>query len=192
MATPITKGWRRILRLSLRSLVAVVMIIGGWLGWIVRDARIQNEAVAEIRRLQGTVRYDWERKDGRSVANGRPWGPKWLVERLNIDYFGHVTQVRLVASHQLSDADLVRISHLKKLEELDLHRSPVTDQGLVHLEGMTELQSLVLFHTGISDAGLEHLKGLTRLKTLSIENTNVSDAGVRELQRALPNLTISR
>src|SRR3954453_3659137 len=98
----------------------------------------------------------------------------WLIPpvyRLNplfcsdsIDYFGHVTQVRLVATRQLSDTELIHISHLSRLEELDLHRSPVTDAGLIHLEGLTDLQSLHLFHTGVSDAGLVHLRGLARLR----------------------------
>jgi hypothetical protein len=192
MATSSAQGWRRILRFSLSTLVVVVLVIGGWLGWIVHSARIQHDAVAAIYRLEGTVRYDWERKDGRNVPNGRPRWPKWLVDRLNIDFFGHVTQVRVVASHQLSDADLIRISHLSGLEELDLHRSPVTDARLAHLERLTGLQSLILFHTDVSDAGMAHLKRLTRLKSLSIEDTKVTDAGVLELQKSLPNVAISR
>jgi internalin A len=162
------------------------------MGWMVHRARVQRDAVAAIQKIDGTVRYDWERKDGRSFPNGKPWEPRWLVDRIGIDYFGHVTQVRLVATHQLSDAELIHISHLSRLEELDLHRSPVTDAGLAHLEGLADLQSLHLFHTGVSDGGLVHLRGLARLRNLSIENTKVTDAGVRELQTALPKLIISR
>ncbi len=184
--------WRRVLRLSLRSLLVVVLVIGAWLGWIVHKARVQRDAVAAIRKLQGTVRYDWERKDGRAISNGKPWGPRWLVDQIGIDYFGHVTQVRVVAVHELSDAELIQISHLTGLEELDLHRSRVTDASLAHLEGLTDLHSLTLFHTDVSDAGLMRLKRLWRLRNLSIENTKVTDAGVQELQKALPNLTISR
>jgi hypothetical protein len=192
METSSVHPWRRVLRISLRSLVVVVVVIAGWLGWIVHSARVQREAVAAIRELEGTVRYDWERKDGRQVPNGKPWCPRWLVDQIGIDYFGHVTQVRLVAVHKLSDTELNHIAHLSGLEELDLHRSPVTDATLARLDGLTDLQSLILFHTGIGDSGLLRLKGLGRLRNLSIENTNVTDAGVRELQRALPRLTISR
>jgi hypothetical protein len=184
--------WRRILRVSLRSLLVLVLVIAAWLGWIVHSARVQRDAVAAIRKLEGTVRYDWERADGRNLPNGQPRWPKWLVDQIGIDFFGHVTQVRLVAVHQLSDAELNHISHLSGLEELDLHRSPVTDESLARLDGLTGLQSLILFHTPISDAGLMRLKRLGRLRNLSIENTKVTDAGVAELQKALPKLTISR
>lgn len=84
------------------------------------------------------------------------------------------------------------VAHLSQLEELDLHRSPVTDAQLNYLEGLTDLQSLTLFHTAVGDAGMKHLQRLTRLRTLSIENTKVTDAGADSLQQALPNLTISR
>jgi internalin A len=192
MRTSNLRPWRRILRVSLRSLLVVVIVIGAWLGWIVHSARIQRDAVAAIRKLEGTVRYDWERKDGRNLPNGKPWWPKWLVDQIGIDYFGHVTQVRLVAVRDLSDSELTHIAQLSGLEELDLHRSPVTDATLARLDGLTELQSLIVFHTGISDAGLQRLKRLGRLRNLSIENTKVTDAGVEELRKALPKLMISR
>ena len=175
---------RRLVHVSLRSLLVLVLVIGGCLGWIVHSAHVQRDAVAAIRKLEGTVRYDWERKNGLNLPNGKPWWPKWLVDSFGIDYFSHVTQVRLVAVHELSEAELIHISHLTQLEELDLHRSPVTDARLAYLEGLTHLQSLILFHTPISDAGLVHLRKLTRLRTLSIEDTNVTDDGARELQKA--------
>ena len=86
----------------------------------------------------------------------------------------------------------VHFSNLSGLEELDLHRSPVTDARLRYFEGLTDLQSLTLFHTPISDTGLAHLKRLHRLRTLSIENTSVTDSGAQELQKALPKLSIMR
>lgn len=186
------KPWRKYLRLSLRALIVLVLLIGGSLGWVVHSARVQREAVAAIQKLGGTVTYDWERKDGRSVPNGKPWAPKWLVDRIGIDYFGHITQVRMVATPELSDAELTHISHLSQLEELDLHRSPITDARLAYVEGLPDLQSLTLFHTDIGDRGLMRLKQLPRLRTLSVENTKVTDAGADTLQRMLPNLKISR
>jgi internalin A len=186
------KSWRRLLRVSVRGLVVLVLVIGAWLGWIVHRAQVQRDAVAAIQKIDGTVKYDWERKDGLSIPNGQPWGPRWLVDRIGIDYFGHVTQVRLVATHQLSDTELTHISRLSRLEELDLHRSPVTDAGLAHVEGLTDLQSLHLYRTAVSDTGLIHLRGRCRLRNLSIENTKVTDAGVQELRQAIPNLKISR
>lgn len=190
--TPNRETCRKFLRLRLRSLLVLVLVIGGSLGWLVHSARVQHDAVAAILRLHGTVLYDWEWNDGRSVPNGRPWAPKWLVDRIGIDYFGHVTQVRLVATPKLSTSELMHISQLGRLQELDLHRSPVDDAALSYVEGLTELQSLRLFHTEVGDGGLAHLKRLSQLRTLSIENTKVTDAGAQGLQETLPKLMISR
>jgi hypothetical protein len=136
MKTPTTRSPRKYLRFSLRSLLVLIVLFAGWLGWIVHRARAQRDAVAAILKLKGTVKYDFERKDGRNLPNGKPWLPSWLAGLFGIDYFAHVTQVRLVAVPELSDAELIQISSLSGLEELDLHRSPVTDARLAYLEGV--------------------------------------------------------
>ncbi len=63
---------RRYLRFSVRGLIIVVLLIGGWLGWIVRGARIQREAVAAIIKERGLIEYDWERPPGTSYLEGDP------------------------------------------------------------------------------------------------------------------------
>ena len=45
-AGPVLCSWRRYLRFSLRGLIVLVLVIGVWVGCIVRSARIQREAVA--------------------------------------------------------------------------------------------------------------------------------------------------
>ena len=35
-AKPISRHWRSFLRFSVRGLIVLVLVIGGWLGWIVR------------------------------------------------------------------------------------------------------------------------------------------------------------
>ena len=67
---PASRRWRRYLRFSVRGLIVVVLVVGGWLGWIVRGARIQREAVAAITRAGGRVAYDWERRDGKDIPGG--------------------------------------------------------------------------------------------------------------------------
>jgi hypothetical protein len=49
------RPWQRFLRFSVRGLIVVVLVIGVWLGWLVRSARIQREAVAAIRIAGGNV-----------------------------------------------------------------------------------------------------------------------------------------
>ena len=65
-------------------------VIGGWLGWTVRSAHIQREAVAAIRLAGGSVRYHWDKRHARNASLfAKPWWPKWLVNQLGVDYFGH-------------------------------------------------------------------------------------------------------
>jgi hypothetical protein len=44
-AKPISRPWQRFLRFSVRGMIVVVLVICGSLGWMVRSARIQREAV---------------------------------------------------------------------------------------------------------------------------------------------------
>jgi internalin A len=215
MDTPKKHRWRNRLRISVGSFLALVLVIGGWLGLIVRSGRIQRDAVAAIRRAGGEVWYEWEYQDGRyyTLEFHCPW-PKWLVDHVGVDYLGNV--IRVDFRGRGSDADLAHVGNLGRLEELLLIDSSVTDSGLAHLRRSTRLKSLFLAGTRISDSGLAHLKGLTRLEVLSLMDTAVTDAGlahlnglsaleqllasdaqftdsgVRELRKSLPRLRIAR
>ena len=50
---------------------------------------------------------------------------------------------------------------------VDLSDTEITDAGLVYLKEMTKLENLELEGTQITDAGLVHLQGLTTLASLS-------------------------
>jgi hypothetical protein len=60
-------------RLSLRGLIIVVLLAGGLLGWFVRSARIQRQAVAAIEKAGGSVAYEWDFQNGSPIPNGKPW-----------------------------------------------------------------------------------------------------------------------
>ena len=116
---------------------------------------------------------------------------------------------------KITDAGLVHLKGMTKLEDLNLYGTKITDVGLVHLKGLTNLQNITLpkqitdaglehlkgltnlkklnlNNTQITDAGLVHLKGLTNLKLLSLYKTQITDAGIAELQKALPNCKITK
>jgi hypothetical protein len=180
MDTPQKRRWSNRLRISVGAFLALVLVIGGLLGWIVRSARIQRDAVAAITRAGGQVWYEWEYQDGRFYTREFhcPW-PKWLVDLVGVDYAGNVIRVDL--TKRGSDEVLAHVGNLGRLEELVLMDSPVTDSGLAHLSRSTKLKWLYLPGTRISDSGLAHLKGLTRLKHLSLMETAVTDAGLVHL-----------
>ena len=72
-----------ILRFSVRGLIVLVLLIGCWMGWLVRSARIQRDAVAAIKDAGGTVSYEWEWSDGMATAGenlGRQSGSRISLE----------------------------------------------------------------------------------------------------------------
>jgi internalin A len=214
LASPSSRPWRRFLRYSVRVLIVVVLLIGGWLGWIVRSARIQREAVAAIEDAGGGVAYDWEWNNGKSIPRGKPWAPRRIVDLIGVDYFGHVTKVYLapssaahdalmaqvarltrvqqleLTSRQVSDAGLVHLRGLSNLAELNLWGTPITDAGLVHLKGHTTLSKLWLGGAQITDVGLSHLTVLASLSESNLADTRVSETGLINLKKALPKLRI--
>jgi hypothetical protein len=101
-------------RFGLRALLVLIVVIGGWLGWIAHSARVQREAVAAIEKAGGWSAYDWEWRDGSRIPNGKPWGPKWLVDFIGVDHFGSVVAVGL--PQVASDAVMVHVGHLSRLE----------------------------------------------------------------------------
>ena len=181
VAKPTSRPWRRFLRFSVRGMIVIVLVIGGWLGWTVRQAHVQRDAVAAITKAGGNFSYDWEWRDGKGIPAGKPWVPAWIVDRFGVDYFGHVTRVTLFPV--ASDGVLVKVGRLTQLQELNLYRSSVSDAGLSHLKGLTELTRLYLGRTRVTDAGLAHVRGLTNLREFHLESTEVSDAGLVRLNR---------
>jgi hypothetical protein len=69
-AKPVSRPWRRFLRFSVRGKIVAVLLIGGWLGWMVHIARIQREAVVSIGRAGGVVKHDWEWNNEASLPGG--------------------------------------------------------------------------------------------------------------------------
>ena len=67
-----------------------------------------------------------------------------------------------------------------------------TDAGLVHLKGLTKLEGLRLGFAQVTDAGLTHLKGLTNLVVINLEDTKVTDVGIAKLRKALPNCKLEK
>jgi hypothetical protein len=134
-----TSRWRYI-RFSIRGLIILVLVIGCGLGWIVRMSRIQRDAVAALENTGGHAWYDWEETKRESDADAPPWWPAWLVERVGVDYFGHVASVGLSAPIG-SDAELAHVGRLGRLEQLSLNGTSVTDSGMTRLKGLTQASS---------------------------------------------------
>jgi Leucine-rich repeat (LRR) protein len=184
-AKPISRHWRRFTRFSVRGMIVVLLLVGGWPGWIARGARIQREAVEAIEKAGGTVMYNWEYSNGTMVPAGNPWAPTWLVNLIGVDCFGHVTSVSL--SQTGSGTTYAQVERLTRLERLNLLTSSLDYSGLERPKGLTNLAVLSLIGTKVTDADLVNLKGLTKLTVLDLGSTQVTDAGFVHLA-GLPHL----
>ncbi len=196
-AGPVSRRWCRCVRFSVRGLLVLVLGIGAGLGWIVHQAHVQRDAVAAVTSADGSVRYDWEWSNGGPIPGGKPWAPRWLVNFIGVDYFGHVVFVGMVSDSPANDAAIARLGCFSRLQELNLQFSSlsdvgllpsdfednrITDTALIPLKGLTRLSSLNLDGTEITDAGLAHLRGLTKLSSLRLNDTRVTDAGLAHLR----------
>ena len=195
---PPPSPWRHRLRFSVRGLILLVLILGVAMGWIAhfaRNVRVQREALTAVDKAYGSVVYDWQFEGGRFrlkkgtniISDAVPWWPRWLVDRLGVDCFGHVTHVRIGYAptpnpDHLEEA-LAHVGCLDRLKEVRLEGQPVTDAALAHLGGLIGLQVLILDDTRVTDAGLRHLEGMTGLEGLGLVGNRISDAGLAHLGR---------
>jgi hypothetical protein len=206
----VSRPWRRYLRFSVRTFIVVVLVVGGWLGWIARTARIQREEVAAITRGGGMVEYDYGFTCDKLLLPEQPGALDRLFNAIGVDYFSnatvvyigmlcteekmsHVTKLTALSSLSLritspANGALAHLNGLTKLSELDLGFATICDADLAHLEGLVDLSKLDLGVTDVTDAGLIHLKGLTKLSNLNLTATHITDKGLVHL-KGLNNLS---
>jgi hypothetical protein len=60
----------------------------------------------------------WEWHSLRPIPNGKPFYPRWLVDRLGVDYFGNVSYAHFGRDPQTGDAELADLRGLNRLEQL--------------------------------------------------------------------------
>ena len=99
---PISCPWWTYVRFSLRGLIILVLLIGTGLGWLVRSLHIQRNAVAAIKNAGGGLSDD-ESSTTVMCKGESLGGPKWLVDLIGIDFFGHVTRVWLRVVTRIDD-----------------------------------------------------------------------------------------
>lgn len=114
-------------------------------------------------------------------ANGKPKWPKWLIDRLGVDYFGNVVQVDL--GDRATDAEMEHVGRLGRLRVFGASRAGVTDAGLARLRGLPSLENVHLSYSSrISGASLAHLKALPKLGHIHLAQVRVTDADLAHLE----------
>ncbi len=86
-----------------------------------------------------------------------------------------------VAHTKLDDAALVSLSPLRKLRELCLRGTCVSDQGVCRIGGMRSLEALSLQLCAVTSNAAPGLLQLPRLRELDLANTEIGDAGLAAL-----------
>ncbi len=177
--------WRRLLRLSVRSLVVFVLVIGCALGWLIQNARVQRDAVESIERSRGWVEYDHHES-----VTGEPWPPAWFVDLFGVHLCFPAIYVEL--PNDAPDGAVAAVSRLRQLRQLELTGTAITDGGMTSLRQLTALKELNLRQTKITDHGLININGLVGLEKLNLDGCNITDAGLAQSQGAHQALSPQR
>jgi hypothetical protein len=194
---------RRRLSIRLSVLLALVLPVAVYLGWLTNRARRQRELIGIVRSMGGVVTFDYERSAPGSRPKLEPPGPRWLRRWVGDEYFQQITEISVFSSGSKSlsaaqraqgryDARLLRLiaaqKHLNVLR-IRVDGSRVTDAGLAALAGLSELESLQIQSAELlTDEGLQALRGLSKLQLLLLCDAHqITDAGLKHLS-GLPKL----
>ena len=111
------------------------------------------------------------------AASGLDW-VDGLGGRLDRDAAGEITGVHLRGTW-VSDAELVDLARLPKLERLDLSHTRITDEGLLHLKPARQIKDLNLYYAEqVTDQGMTAIRDWKQLKRLNLRGTRVSDGSL--------------
>jgi len=183
-------SWRRLFRFRLRTLLLVVTVLSFWLAFHVRSAERQQKSIAAIREYGGWIRYDFQFSSGeygprKFDAKARSPIPKWLLDRLGIDFFHDVVQVNLNYSddsgereenHNPSDEALQYLGGFPDLRVLLLSDKQASDSSMRHLAGLKKLEHLYMWDvTHVSDDGMSHLRGLRNIHYIHLDSSQITD-----------------
>jgi internalin A len=163
------KPRRRRFALSLRALMALVLLIGGGLGWTIHRAKIQREAVEAIRRTGGDVDFDWEVVVNGARSNKRkPDVPSWCLTVVGPDFFQTVVEATLYENEKVTDEVMIQVGRLDHLVNLHVLGPRLTNAGFVPLRNLKRMRSLFLNQSSANGDALANLSGMSELAELSI------------------------
>jgi hypothetical protein len=192
------------LRVSLRGAILLLTIFCLWLGYLTFNVRQQKNAVDRIRRLGGSIPYDWQAPvdvgGGRFTVPTGPSVPKWFRALLGDDYFQTVTGVSFkqkevdssvlnglphlerVGFYQCNVSDLGVFAQLSRLKDVSLERNCISDVS--PLGTLRNLYTLDLSDNLIEDC--TPLCGLKGLYLLDVQGNPLDQSQIEQIVRELP------
>lgn len=168
-ARPSRRRWG--FRVSLRGLMILVVLIGGPLGWAVRQATLRRRAVAEVQALRGRMLYE-DQLDSQGFFRRphAPGGPAWLRRIVGDELFEEVAGVVFdLPGGRLGvdDESIAVVNNFPRLRRLTIQMHGgnvdggppprrITAEGLARLTGVPHLRELSLYRLQV-DAALVRL-----------------------------------
>ncbi len=142
---------------------------------------VRNEqTIAEIKNRGGQVEVD-ENSPIRAATAVQMVGCRFKDE--DFVWLASLPLLRTVRlGHGITDAGLVHVAGLKRVETLTMPGAPIKGSGLSHLSGLTKLRTLDLEGTQVNDASLVHLQGLKELQSLNLGGTLITGRGLEHLK----------
>lgn len=96
------------------------------------------------------------------------------------------------AGNGVTDRTAVALANCKKMKDIRLPTTHITDQGVASLASLVDLTYLDLqSNRGITDKSVEALSKLQKLETLILLNTGMTPQGLARLRATLPKTQIS-
>jgi hypothetical protein len=188
-----TTVWRTI---SVLAILAGV-VASCALGLVVRGVQ-QQRLVDAIRRSGGCV------DDYEPNWLSKLFGDERLADVAGITLHGKVADAQISAlvpcdtvvglradNCAIGDRAMEHIGQCRKLEDLSLRATDITDNGLRCLKDLANLKWLYLYNDNVSDNGLRYLATCKSLTILDATGTYVTREGADRLKAALPNLAIT-
>lgn len=178
---------RRGLRFSIRAMLifiaAASLILTAHVRRIQSGER-QKKLVEELFKEGVITQYEYvQDKDWKS---GHKWYPEWLERWVGRDYLYSV-DCFVIVQHRAPDRLIEKVADLPYLRLVKLPACTITDESLRPLQTLKRLEWLELFKTPATDNAVAIVAKIKSLKTLDLRGTRVTDACVSELI-SLPNL----
>ena len=175
MADSSSKPSRRWLRLSLRSLLFLVVVISVPLAWKVNRAHNQRRVVAKLTSLGAQVIWSFQQPGAKD-----PPEPQWLRRLLGDHFFFDVHHVDTSGA---TEDVILEAAALPNLKSLYVDSDALTDDGIANLARISDVETLSLRSTNITDTGLERLTGLKNLKHLILSGPQFTATGLSHLAK---------
>jgi hypothetical protein len=145
----------------------------------------QARAIAEIEKRGGKIEVD-EQSPGKPVIGVRLGGAKDVDAAL--PFLADLPSLRSVdlsvakGAESVTDAGLVHLAGMDRLQQLNLANTRISDKGLEQLQSLAALRSLDLHDTLVTDVGMKCLRGLIALQKLSLWGNHITDAGLAQIK----------